>query len=633
MATSNEIAAADALGFITPVGSDFISDGDDAITENAAVTARELNRRPMFENLTDRKPFETATTDYNSIDLGEYSVWSTLVARQSGFPDPGNGTLSVWGDEYLRTMEWTSTDTGTVWRNTRGGGSNGPTPWRGWERIGPTSAALDRLRSLLLSAPARSVKIAVVGDSISEGTGTSALINRWQTVAQTMLREALGITRGPLVPYIPAHYATSAPQSLVSRSGDTDAWDRVGLGVRSVRINAGGSVTFTPGHVTSARLLFYGGSTAGEAEVLVNGTSRGTVATAGKGNAYVWQVPVSPGEATITVRPSGTASVYLQGLHVYDGDETAGLQLIDASHHGWAWQAENLLSSQSQAAAFKALNIEGALGALGTNDVLRGSPADAAAAVADVLNLWRGQVPTLPVVELWMPRAGGRPTSQTDPYREAVSRAFNTDERSGFVDLGTVLPSPNDPGGAGLYADALHPNDDGAARIAAAVSGVLLAGSVTGAGFDSPIRQHSHPIAEVAGLRAELDTATARLAALDRDTGWRAIAPDAGTSGRVLLRRVGREVTLRLEDFLPPAGNYAVHVATLSSGFRYTAPHYFVAWGEGISLYGLYSGARVSWVRNLEGAVVHARPTSPQSATYTFHTDDPWPTTLPGTPA
>lgn len=125
---------------------------------------------------------------------------------------------------------------------------------------------------------------------------------------------------------------------------------------------------------------------------------------------------------------------------------------------------------------------------------------------------------------------------------------------------------------------------------------------------------------------------TTRVSNLERDTGWRAITGEPGTSGRILLRRVGRRVTLRLDRFLPPAGNYAIHVASIPSGFRFSGPHYFIAWGSLTSVYGLYSGAWLSWVRSLEGTV-HLRPTTAQDGTYSFETDDPWPATLPGTPA
>ena len=105
------------------------------------------------------------------------------------------------------------------------------------------------------------------------------------------------------------------------------------------------------------------------AEVLVDGISVGTIDTQDKGSAHVWDVPVTAGDRTIAVRAS-SGSVYVQGIHVYDGDETAGLQIIDASHHGWAWQAETTLSSQSQAAALAALKVDGVVTALGDGYLL-----------------------------------------------------------------------------------------------------------------------------------------------------------------------------------------------------------------------------------------------------------------------
>ena len=425
-------------------------------------------------------------TDYNALPAGVNSFWNTTIARDSGLPDPGNGVLLVQADEYQRVLEWCPTvGPLVVWRNARGADN----VWSGWAKVGPDEAAAAQIRAALLEARTRPVKIAVVGDSISEGTGATTLTNRWQTLAQSILRTALGITAGPAVPYIPARYATPAPQSLVSSAGDTEAWDRVGLGVRSVRIGPGGSVTFTPGHITSARLIFFGGSTAGTAEVLVGGTAVGTVNTQSKGNAFVWPVPLTAGNRTITVRSTGDTSVYVQGIHVYDGDETAGLQLIDASHHGWAWQAETLLSSQSQAAALKALEVDGVVAALGTNDIVRGTPAQAAAAVRTTLDTWRATIPAMPVLQVWMLQGGGRDETTTTPYREAIAASLNADRRGGFFDANRVLPGHDEPGGADLFRDALHPNDLGHQRLGEALAGVLLAGSAEAAGVDRRPKQ------------------------------------------------------------------------------------------------------------------------------------------------
>lgn len=116
------------------------------------------------------------------------------------------------------------------------------------------------------------------------------------------------------------------------------------------------------------------------------------------------------------------------------------------------------------------------------------------------------------------------------------------------------------------------------------------------------------------------------------DTGWREIPLITGT-GRALVRRTEKSVTLRLVG-VALEGNYAVHVVVLPSGFRWAAPQTFltVSPTDGkASVWSMYSGASVSWLRNTTGTF--DRPTTPQSGSVAFDTGDPWPTTLPGTPA
>lgn len=126
MATSNEIAAADALGFITPSGNDFISEGDDAITENAAVAARLLSR-VVWRTRT------SPVSDLSTLAPGPYSIRSTAIARDSGLPEPNNGVLTVFADEYQRVVEWAPTVGETaLWRNAKAAGG----VWTGWVKIG-----------------------------------------------------------------------------------------------------------------------------------------------------------------------------------------------------------------------------------------------------------------------------------------------------------------------------------------------------------------------------------------------------------------------------------------------------------------------------------------------------------------
>ncbi|MGO1957214.1 hypothetical protein [Microbacterium sp.] len=125
MATAAEIAAAKALGFIAPTGSDMISDGDDAITENAAVATRLLSRVVW-------RTLNSPVSDLSRLAPGPYSIRSSTIARDSGLPEPNNGVLTVFADEYQRVVEWAPTVGETaLWRNAKATGA----VWTGWVNI------------------------------------------------------------------------------------------------------------------------------------------------------------------------------------------------------------------------------------------------------------------------------------------------------------------------------------------------------------------------------------------------------------------------------------------------------------------------------------------------------------------
>lgn len=118
------------------------------------------------------------------------------------------------------------------------------------------------------------------------------------------------------------------------------------------------------------------------------------------------------------------------------------------------------------------------------------------------------------------------------------------------------------------------------------------------------------------------DLAT-RLAALEYDTGWITVAPDAGVTGTIKVKRTasggGDRTTLRLEGVLPPAGAGSAFLATLPTGFWHSGEHYFIADGRSATLpseIGLYNGSRVAFMQLMSG--VTTRPTDPLSGEYTW---------------
>ena len=119
------------------------------------------------------------------------------------------------------------------------------------------------------------------------------------------------------------------------------------------------------------------------------------------------------------------------------------------------------------------------------------------------------------------------------------------------------------------------------------------------------------------------------------DTGWRLIPNRNETqTGEIYIRRVVDTCFVRVSKYLDP-GNYAKHMASLPSGFRPVEQFYGVIVDSGAgsnhSVIGSYSMGNLSWARSINGD--YARPETPQSGEVTYATTNPWPTTLPGTPA
>ena len=119
------------------------------------------------------------------------------------------------------------------------------------------------------------------------------------------------------------------------------------------------------------------------------------------------------------------------------------------------------------------------------------------------------------------------------------------------------------------------------------------------------------------------------------DTGWRLI-PNRNTeqAGQIYIRRVADTCFIRVSKYLDP-GNYARHMASIPIGFRPEGEFYGLIVDSGASsinsIIGSYAVGTLSWSRNVSGGFV--RPENPQSGEMAYSTSNPWPTTLPGTPA
>ena len=328
-------------------------------------------------------------------------------------------------------------------------------------------------------------RVAVIGDSISEGTGASNLNNRWMAKAQQIVNARLGRAAGAAFPHIPAWYRTTltAGQSVTS-AGNVTQNNGYGFGWRSLQLtSSGASVTFTFTG-TSADLMFFVASGTGKASVVVDGkpavvvdTNASVVATA---TSWRWPVPgiTGSGNHTVVVSYAATSTlpIYLQGLLTWNGDETAGARFYDGSHHGWLY-ASTLSGStrMSQMTGTTArIDPDWVVLALGMNDITANNPASFQTNVQ--AHLTALDISPARRILLVIPyRSSSHTVAQHAAHADILRALAAANDRVGVLDLSALMPvATTAPEGQGLYADALHPNDAGHQRIGELVADALI---------------------------------------------------------------------------------------------------------------------------------------------------------------
>jgi lysophospholipase L1-like esterase len=324
------------------------------------------------------------------------------------------------------------------------------------------------------------------GDSFTEGQGASSRPDRWIDQALGGLRgtyPTTGVAGG--AGYLPSFYATYAPDSTwmpFTSSGGSHTWEYWGgsLGNRIVNMSAGGYETFT---VTGTSVdILYSQGAGGTFSYRVDSGTPVNVSTSGSydPSSHVHVTFTTPGTHTITLTGvSGTS--YLEGVMVYNGDETKGIRLYDAAHTG-ATTDDFTSSMWDQAEITATVKADLVTIALGANDYLSGSetPAGVTANLQDMIDSIRSKAsthsthqPSIAVVIPWDFSAYGTINGHTwSDFADAIRDVADADSSVALLDL-TSTGSPAGVGG-GLYAsDGLHPSDSGQAAIGAAATAFL----------------------------------------------------------------------------------------------------------------------------------------------------------------
>jgi lysophospholipase L1-like esterase len=344
-------------------------------------------------------------------------------------------------------------------------------------------------KTLLQNAGSTVVNIIACGDSITEGTGSTNTDNRWQTLLNTNLRYRHGVAPGAKYPFIPTWPKTSAPGIPVTRTGNVTADTSRGLGWKAGIVGDTGVVTFTFTG-TSAKLLFFKGTTTGQMQVSIDGGAAVTVDTNSTtnppaANVGVWASPaLTAGVHTVQVTRAASSanSIYLNGCLTYNGDETTGIRVLDAAYHGtastwlYASHMDQLVSNITTIG-----NVGLVLLNIGTNDYTANDIVGYKANIALFVSKLRdgGYTGSIVLMNAYKGLAGTalRDEAQWAQFGNAMREVAATDSKVAYFDWRMRMvdvPAPyNASSSLGLFADGLHPSDAGNQYIASIMTDYL----------------------------------------------------------------------------------------------------------------------------------------------------------------
>lgn len=347
---------------------------------------------------------------------------------------------------------------------------------------------LTKYKAKLATASTSPCNIIALGDSNTEGTGSSVVTNRWQTKLQTELRYRHAILQGATFPWLPTYPRTTSPGMPVSVSGDVAVYADRGLGWKAGIINAGGSVTFTFTG-TSFELLMLKGSVTGVMTVQIDGGAPVNYDTNSVSNppttaVYKWASgALTPGAHTVIVSRSATSTtgqgIYLNGMMTYNGDETAGIRVLDAGYHG---MNSTLMTSARLDQLVSNVTAIGNIGAIianiGTNDMGNSIPVATYKTNMELLvSKLRGGGYTGTIVLQNCYKGSGRDEATWQTYGKVLNDIAALDADIAYFDWRMRMPdipSPyNASSGLGFFYDTLHMADPGQQFISSVLADYL----------------------------------------------------------------------------------------------------------------------------------------------------------------
>lgn len=345
---------------------------------------------------------------------------------------------------------------------------------------------LAKWRTALAAVTSAQTNVVVFGDSISEGTGTTNVANRWQTLLQRGLRYRNSGGTGAEFPFIPTMPVTSAPGFPVTTTGGATRNNTSGLGWKTGSLPIGATATFTFTG-TSFKVSYASLSSTGVMSITIDGGTSTLLDTNssvnGGGLSKLWaSADLTPGPHTVKITndastPTGRV-LWVHGLFTFNGDEGRGLRVLDAAYHGM--QSAFFTATRNDAAATN-LAVGGPVGLVllnvGTNDYGAGTSPDVYKTNVAAFVTRLRQVYTGTIVLMNAYKGSGRDEALWAAYGDKLNEIAASDPDIAYFDWRLRMPDDptpyNHPAGLNLYADTLHPSDGGNAWIASFLTDYL----------------------------------------------------------------------------------------------------------------------------------------------------------------
>ncbi|RFA11014.1 hypothetical protein B7R54_00135 [Subtercola boreus] len=329
--------------------------------------------------------------------------------------------------------------------------------------------------------------ILMLGDSITEGQGATALQKGYPAQVRDILRQSYSSGAVGGLDYIAARHQTTVaqnkqmpPEAGFDFSGTPVNGTQYGVGRRCVPLTAAAGVGSLPAAVfTSFKLAWRSQSVGSQIKVRVDGAAWITVTADNVGDRTYTSASYAPTSHLIEVT-YGVGTAFVEGVWLFNGDENKGIHVVEGAQSGSAtWQFSIASSGVSTwIDSIDRFSPSLVTMAWGTNDISSKTPAQIYTDTKNVINLLRTHTAAPILLTPPFQRATDGTNCTWAQLRTTLQSVAAADPTVDYFDFGAYIPKLAGPGGSDpdhwLY-DTIHPNDAGYHEMGRVLSAKLSA--------------------------------------------------------------------------------------------------------------------------------------------------------------